>query len=116
MIGSVVMGFCIGSISAIMALDAGFSLSLALLAYSGTGTMTYLLLAACIYLISRLRRPARNWPTASDTAPRIQTGIFSTSPAHSSQAPACNARPSTRSGLVNGGMITPFSRVNPNRP
>ena len=102
-------GFLAGSSAAVLALAGGGGVLVALAAYAVFGVSAVIVTAVLLAL-----GPIRRGRT--DARPRAYPEVNRhTSPATLFHAPGASSTPSTRSGLVGGGMITSGSTLKPKR-
>lgn len=103
-------GIVTGLIAAVAAVMSGAGFIGALVAYMAFSILAFLAAAIVAALLPE-RRGAHDAPE-----PRYRTGAARvTSPATPVQASGTNARPSTRSGLVGGGIVTSGKTSKPKR-
>lgn len=104
-------GFIAATTAAVVAFVSGAGLVAAAVAYVLFGTAGVFAMAIVVSLV----RVGRSIIARGDgNAPSYAVARV-TVPETASHAPGTNARPSTRSGLVGGGMTTSESTSNPNR-
>lgn len=111
----VLFGILSGTAGSIYVFVGGSGLGMVALAYMvfGAGGVV---LAGLVVGLARSVRDARETPEDETfEAIAVQTLTRVTSPVTPSQARGTSASPSTRSGLVGGGMTTPGNTSKPNR-